>query len=61
MGWRRTEGILYGYFRELHFASFERNFKKQNTIEKDKIDYYIDWLRRPGKFLQAEQRGGGKD
>lgn len=43
---RRTEDILYSYFRELHFASFEsENFKKAEIqVEKDKIDYYIDWL-----------------
>jgi len=43
---RRTEDILYSYFRELHFASFEsESFKKAEIqVEKDKIDYYIEWL-----------------
>lgn len=43
---RRTEDILYSYFRQLHFASFEsESFKKAEIqVEKDKIDYYIDWL-----------------
>ena len=43
---RRTEDILYGYFRELHFASFDTESCKfeESLSEKDKIDYYIDWL-----------------
>jgi len=43
---RRTEDILYSYFRELHFASFEsESFKNAELLaEIDKIDYYIEWL-----------------
>lgn len=43
---RRTEDILYSYFRQLHFAiSKEKGFKNAELLaEKGKIDYYIDWL-----------------
>ena len=43
---RRTEDILYSYFRQLHFASFDTESCKfeESLLEKDKIDYYIDWL-----------------
>lgn len=43
---RRTEDILYSYFRQLHFAiSKEKGFKNAELLaEIDKIDYYIDWL-----------------
>lgn len=56
---RRTEDILYSYFRELHFASFEsESFKKAEIqVEKDKIDYYIDWLEEdPVSFYKLNKR-----
>ena len=55
---RRTEDILYSYFRELHFASFEsESFKKAEIqVEKDKIDYYIDWLEEdPVSFYKLNK------
>lgn len=55
---RRTEDILYSYFRELHFASFEsESFKNAELLaEKDKIDYYIDWLAEdPVSFYKVNK------
>ncbi len=56
---RRTEDILYSYFRELHFASFDTESCKfeESLLEKDKIDYYIEWLAEdPISFYKLNKR-----